>query len=149
MMADTPEEQFQAFVESLGTLSPEKLTKLYLKTRETRQKAQRAFDLQDAQFKAIIETCQNFLLKKADEQGVKGFKTDLGTTFTSESLKVSIADQQAFFDFVKESGDLDFFEKRVSSTHVKEYMDSHEGVAPPGLNLFTAREMRVRKASEK
>ena len=36
-------------------------------------------------------------------------------------MLASIADEKAFFDFVLEQGDLDFFERRIKVTHINEY----------------------------
>jgi hypothetical protein len=142
------EAQLQAFLANVSTFTVEQQTRIYIKTRETKAKATRAYDLQDARFKRIMECCENHLLKQADEMGVKGFATPDGTTYTAESSKITIADEAAFFDFVKTSGDLDFFEKRVSSRHVDEYTKL-TGSTPPGLNIFRERHMRVRKAADK
>lgn len=133
----------------IPTLSVEKMVKLFIKTRTAKSAAKKAFDEQEAEFNAILDTCENFMLKRADADGVTGFTTPYGTTYTAETTKISIADDAAFFDFVKKLGDLDFLERRVSTTHVADYTKAHEGAVPPGLNIFRERVMRVRKASEK
>ena len=142
-------EELAKFLALIPSLHIDKMVKLYVKTRGAKSVAQKAFDAQKAELDAILDACENQMFKQADAQGVTGFTTPFGTTYTAESKKISIADDSAFFDFVKQLGDLDFFERRVSSKHVDDYMKEHEGVAPPGLNIFRTREMRVRKASAK
>ncbi len=155
----------EEFLKIVPTLPVEKLVKLYIKTRTAKAAGQKAWDAQEAEFKKIMEACNNQMLKKADEDGVTGFNTPWGTTYTAETAKITIADDSAFFDFVKAAGDLDFFERRVSSKHVADYMKEQVAkaklagvpdeeaeklaVPPPGLNIFREREMRVRKAGEK
>lgn len=139
-------EQMLAMVH---TLSTEKLIKLYTRTRTAKSAAQKVFDEQDARFKRVMEACSNQLLRVAQEQGVTGFKTEFGTSYIAVDTKISIADAAVFYEFVKAENDLDFFERRVSSRHVEDYMKAHEGVAPPGLNIFRENVMRVRKAQEK
>ena len=133
----------------IPTLTNDKLVKLFIKTRASKSTAKKAFDEQDERFDRIMKACTNFMLKHAQADGVTGFKTDFGTTYTAVDTKISIADESAFFDFVKAQGDLDFFERRVSSRHVEDYMKANAGNAPPGLNIFRENVMRVRKVAEK
>lgn len=142
-------EELNKFLAVIPTLSIEKQVKLFIKTRTAKSAAKKVFDTQEAEFNAIQEACENSMLKKADADGVTGFTTPFGTTYTAETTKISIADDAAFFGFVKESGDLDFFERRVSTTHVAEYTRKNDGTVPPGLNIFRERVMRVRKAGDK
>ncbi|HDR9868528.1 TPA: hypothetical protein QDE31_37450 [Burkholderia cenocepacia] len=140
--------QLAAFLASLADMPVEKLVKLYVKTREAKAAATRVFDEQDAQFKAIMETAENYLLAAADREGVEGFRTEYGTTYTAVTHKISIADDTAFETFLRaQENPFLFFERRVSSKHVKDYMDNSGGAAPPGLNIFPERCMRVRKTA--
>lgn len=142
-------DALQKFLATIPALTVEKKVKLYLKLRQAKAAAQKVHDAQEAEFKLIMSTIENHMLADADKAGVNGFQTDFGTTYTAETKKISIADEGAFFAFVKSLGDLDFFERRVSSTHVDQFMKDNAGVTPPGLNIFRERVMRVRKAGEK
>lgn len=143
------QEKLTEFLNLVTDMEVNKLVETYIKFRTAKSAKKKEWDAEESQFNQIMSHCEAMMLKRADEQGVDGFKTPMGTTYTAETSKISIADDAAFFDFVKELGDLDFFERRVSSTHVADYMREHEGVAPPGLNIHRERVMRVRKASEK
>lgn len=139
----------EQFLKTIPSMSVEKRVKLYIKTRQAKSAAQKFFDEEKAQFEQIMDACQNTMLRDADAQGISGFTTPWGTTYAAEVPKFSIADDAAFYAFIKQLGDLDFFERRVSATHVQQYMEQNGGTLPPGLNLFRERVMRVRKASEK
>lgn len=147
-MPMTP-EQLQEFIAKIPELTVDKQIKLYVKAREAKSKAARAADLEAAQFDQIMKTAQNFMLRNAQQQGVEGFKSEWGTTYTAETTKISIADDTQFFGFVLDQKDLDFFERRVSSTHVEQFQKANPEVTPPGLNIFREKVMRVRKANEK
>lgn len=156
-------EELDNFIATIPELSVDKMVKLFIKVRAAKAAANKAADAVEAEFKQIMEACENYMLKAADKAGVTGFTTPFGTTYTGQTCKISIADDKAFFDFVLKSGDLDFFERRVSSTHVENYLKIKEAeaaqldtdearaavVPPPGLNIFRERVMRVRKAGEK
>lgn len=139
----------KAFLLTIPSMPVEKRVKLFIKTRAAKSAAAKEFKDQEAQFNEIMEACENSMLADADKQGITGFTTPFGTTYTAEVAKYSIADDSAFYTFVKDAGDLDFLERRVSSTHVAQWMEQNGGVLPPGLNVFRERVMRVRKAGEK
>lgn len=148
-----PKEQIDAFLATIPTMPAEKLLKLFLRTREASAAATRDYEEDKAQFRAIMDACENMMLAAADKQGVTGFKTDLGTTFTAETVKIGIADHGAFTGWLDslppDADKFGFFEQRVSSRRIEEYMKANGGAAPPGLNIFRERVMRVRKATEK
>lgn len=143
------EAELVKFLGTIDSMELDKLVKLFVKTRDAKSAAKKNFDAQESQFNQIMERCENLMLAKADESGVTGFNTPFGTTYIAETKKISIADDSAFYAFVTKEQDLDFFERRVSVAHVDAYMKEHEGVLPPGLNLFKERVMRIRKASAK
>lgn len=143
-------EQVKEFIATIPGMPVEKKVKLYLKMREAKAAETRLHEQKEAQFKQIMAAIENYLLADADKAGVKGFTTDFGTTYEAESVKISIADDTVFETFLREQDNpFLFFERRVSSTQVNNFMKLHEGAAPPGLNIFRERVMRVRKSSEK
>jgi hypothetical protein len=149
-MNTTEQERFEAFLASIAAMPVEKKVKLYVKTREAKSQGQKAWDVQEAQYKRLMEHIEHMLLKDADEKGVLGFKTEYGTTYTDETVKLSIADDTAFEAFLRtQEHPFLFFERRIAVGHVKNYMTATEGVLPPGLNAFRERVMRIRKATEK
>ena len=148
-MSKMDDAMLKAFLATIPTMSVEKRVKLFIKTRAAKSAAQKEFDEQEEQFKQIMQACEGSMLRDADAQGVTGFSTPWGTTYAAETAKYSVADENAFYTFVSTSGDLDFFERRVSSTHVQQWMEQNGGNLPPGLNSFRERVMRVRKASDK
>lgn len=146
-------EKLDAFIATIATMPTEKQIKLFLKMREASAAATRAYEEEKAQYRAVMDACENHMLAAADTQGVTGFKTELGTTYTAETAKITVADSAAFTAFLDalppDADRYGFFETRVSSRRIEDYMKANNGVAPPGLNIFRERVMRVRKASEK
>ena len=118
----------------------------FVALRDARATSNKEADQLDQAYKAALAAVEASLIADAQAQGVTGFKTEHGTTYLDERMLTSIADDNAFFTFVKEQGDLDFFERRVKVAHVKEWMDSNGGHLPPGLNVFRELTMKVRRA---
>lgn len=142
-------EALAAFIAQIKDLPVDKMVKLFVKTREAKSLATKAHDALDTEYKSIMEACENHMLAKADAAGVTGFTTPYGTTYSAETKKISIANDEAFFEFVLAQKELGFFERRVSSTMVDNYMKDNDGTAPPGLTIFREKTMRVRKAADK
>ena len=144
----TTEPSMDALLQAIPNMPVEKLVKLFVKTREAKSAANREAEAKEAEFNRIMEACENQMLKKADEAGVEGFKTPFGTTYTAIETKITIADHEAFENFVRLENDFGFFQARVSNKHVEEYMKKQGGEnPPPGLNMFRNRVMRVRKSA--
>lgn len=76
------------------------------------------------------------MLKRLQERGATQTKTEFGTAFIDEKMQAQIADEAAFQAFVKEIGDLDFYQKRIAVKHVKEYMKENGDSLPPGLSIY-------------
>jgi len=131
-------------------ISTDRLVKLFIKIRNARAAATREYEAKDTELKASLKLVEVELLRRAQESGVTGFAVNgVGTTYTNEEMHVSIGDDRAFFDFVRETGDLDFFERRVTVKHVKDYMETNKGELPPGLHIFRELRMRVRSDTKK
>lgn len=138
-------EKLAKLQETAAKATVEQRVARYVKLRDSRAAANKEADLLDRAYKQALEAIESTLIADAQAQGVTGFKTEVGTTYLDERMLTTIADDLAFFTFVKEQGDLDFFERRVKATHVKEWMDANNGVLPPGLNVFRELTMKVRR----
>jgi hypothetical protein len=147
------DEQLQKFLASVGQMPVEKRVKLYVRTRDARSEFTKAFEAQDQQYKAILEYIESSLLEQALREGVEGYRTPYGTTYVSEVARYSVGDDTAFTTFLdqlpEDESPYEFFERRISATHVKAYMEAHDGTLPPGLNQFREKVMRVRKSNGK
>lgn len=144
------EEELTALLLMCKTLPVDKQMKLYLKLRNGKSAITRHLEAVSDQYKLVMETIENHMLAQAQAQNVTGFNVaNVGTSYTAETKKITIADDNAFFKFVLDSGDLDFLERRVAVTRVDAYMKENPGTVVPGLNIFREKVMRVRKANEK
>jgi len=125
------------------------LVKIYVRIRDAKAAAKKEFDAKAVELEGKLLSIAAELKARAQAEGVEGFKTDFGTVFLTETMKTSCADWNAFGEFLKDHDPLEFMEKRISSTAVKEYMKQHEGMLPPGVSIFKEIEARVRRAGER
>lgn len=125
------------------------LVKIYVKIRDAKSAKKKSYDAEAADLDEKLAMVATELKARAQAEGVDGFKTGFGTVYLSETMKTSCADWFAFGEFLKTHDPLEFMERRVSSTAVKEFMKQNEGQLPPGVSIFKEIEARVRRAGEK
>lgn len=145
-----PVDELEAIKAKAAGMPVDKKMRLYLRLRDGKAAITKHLKAVEVQFDSLMTVLENQMLADADKAQVTGFKVQgVGTSYTAEVDKFSIADDAAFFKFVMQQADLGYLERRVSSTYVKEYMDQHGGQLPPGLNKFSERAMRIRKDGAK
>lgn len=124
--------------------SIDRLVKIFVKMRDKKSELMTEVKSITAQQEVIEEE----LLRLAHVMGTTGFKTEHGTTYMSEEVRFSMADDLTFMNWVKEHGEVELLERRVSVANVQEYMKDHEDQIPPGLNFFKQDRMKVRRSTK-
>lgn len=134
----------------MATVNTDRLVRVFLKIRSTLSADSKAWEMHKAHLKSQMKQIEVELLRRALAEGVDGYSVKgMGTTYINEEWHISIVDDPDFFEFIRESGDLDFFERRVSLKHLKAYQKLNKGMIPPGLRVFRENRMRVRASKKK
>jgi hypothetical protein len=95
-----------------------------------------------------MQKLESWIKEKADEDGVTSFKTTHGTAFLTTTDFANVADWDAVVEFVKQNDAWDMFEKRISKTAVRGYIDINKEV-PAGVNYGTRLDVNIRKPTKK
>ena len=99
-----------------------------------------------APLKAGLVTIETAMLKMMNDIGTDQLKvTGLGIVLPVEKVMPNCKDWQALWTHVAETGNFDLVARRLSSKHVKEFMDTHDGNLPPGVTIFVERGVSVRR----
>lgn len=86
-----------------------------------------------------------YLQLELNKQGVSSIAAKgVGTAFLQNVTSVTTEDWDATLQWIREHNLYEFLEKRVSKTVVQDYMESH-GEVPPGINVRTEVEVRIRR----
>ena len=118
----------------------------YLEIRDQVSQIEGAAKAQTDSLKAQLVTIERWLHQKMQEVGTDQFKAKgVGTAFVKESDFCSVADWNAVLDFVKEHDAWHLLTKGVSKTAVKEFIDSSDGIPPPGVNYGMKQEVQIRR----
>ena len=100
---------------------------------------------------ALIET-QNLLTTWLQDflatSGAQSIKTAQGTVYASTRYSASLADPQAFMDYVITNNAFDLMDRKANATAVRDFVETHKSL-PPGVNLNAIRTVGVRRASGK
>jgi hypothetical protein len=130
-------------------VTDDRLVAAYIKIRAAKAEVKREFD---ASLKVLDDQMTRVgaeLLRRLHERKSKQTATAVGTAFISETMSVTIADEDLFGSFCLQEQDTGFYQKRVKVEHLRAYMKDHEGKLPPGLNVFRELNINVRAASKK
>lgn len=99
------------------------------------------------------ETLEQLILKKlqltvGDQPEGKGkISTAYGTVFKTHFNSASLADPDAFMNYVIEAERYELLDRKANVTAVKEYMDTNDGDTPPGVKWTSTLRLGLHKAA--
>lgn len=124
---------------------PADIIQAMLTLREERSQLKKTFEEADRVLRKKYERGENWLLQHMLETGHDKFSAGGATVYTSRNSRVSIPDWNAFCDYVRETGQIDLLQKRVSSTNLKELMKDNP-TPPPGLAVEEVVAVNIRRS---
>lgn len=143
-------------------LTDSQLVSALRQLRDRRSELTKKYDEEYAKLTDGLNRIEVELLSRLNERGAESVRTDQGTFYIQTEVKPSCTDWDQFYIWVdaqrREKAEreaqglptimepMEFFEKRLSSKAVKAYMEMHEGLLPPAVNVMVNRVVRVRKA---
>lgn len=141
------------------------LTKLYLRLRATKDDVKRQASARLAPIDHGMAMLEAHFLAKMNEMQVDSLKNEAGTPYRSTRVSITVADNQAFVDFVLssalealpvaeaarekikqvivDSGQFALIEARASKSAVEAYLEETSEL-PPGLNRREEATVNVR-----
>lgn len=126
-------------------LSVEKLTGIFVKIRDRRAELAAAFKEEDEKLKAQQERIKDVLLDHCKEHEVDSVRTAKGVFYRTVKTRYWTSDWEQMRKFAVENDALDFFEKRLNQTAVRQFLEENPEHVPPGLNIDSKYEITVRK----
>lgn len=124
---------------------PQQVVDKMLALREQRAKLKKEFEEQDRKLREMYERGENWLLKHLQDTGHKSFKVDGATVFTKVNNRYSFGDWAAFSEWVKQTGEVELLQHRVSSTNMETFTKEN-GELPPGIKKDPVVSVNIRKS---
>ena len=103
----------------------------------------------DEQMKPVqdgIGAIKGAILAELQAQGVQNFKTDDGTAYQSTTMNVKVDNRADFLQFVQNGSKWDMVQVGVLKEPVKDWLDTHDGVPPPGVKVDFFTKCNIRRS---
>ena len=125
--------------------SIDKIVAVYIKIRSAKEDLTREYDDKIADLDEQMRVLKQKLLDISKETGVTSFKTDSGTAYRTIKNRYWTNDWESFYGFMREHGAMELLEKRIHQTNMREFLEDHPEVHPPGLNVDQEYEITIRR----
>ena len=123
----------------------EKLVKVYLKMNAKLTEMQTAFAAEEKKLVDQMAKVKTALLNYCKEQNVESVRTGEGLFFRGVKTRYWTNNWDAMGKFVVAHNVPDLFEKRLHQGNVKQFLEEHPDLLPPGLNVDSEYTITVRK----
>ena len=126
--------------------TPLELITAYIKYRDYTAAKQKALDDELKPYTEAMATISTAMLDVLNNSGADSIKTDAGTAYVSELDSMKVADRDALFDFVMQTGETQLLSAAVAKEAVRDYMAEHGGQLPPGVEKSSIRKVNFRRS---
>jgi hypothetical protein len=123
----------------------EKLVKIYLKMRGKHDELLQQFKQQEEALKNQMTKIKGALLDHCKEHNVESVRTTEGLFFRTTKQSYWTNDWESMGKFVVEHQAPELFEKRLHQGNVKQFLEEHPELLPPGLNVESQYSVTVRR----
>lgn len=113
--------------------------------REKRSQLKKEYEEQDRKLREQWDRGEAWLMKHMQDTGHKSFKVDGATVYTSTKSRYKVPDKDAFKQYLKQTGNLDLVQLRVSETNMREVVEE-SGELPPGVTSEEIISVNIRKS---
>lgn len=117
----------------------------YIALRDHKSKLDAEHKARVAEIDAQMTNAENFLLNHLNESGLDRVGVSAGTVFAQVKTMPSFENKEATMEYIKQSGNVELLQSRLSSTAVKEFMDANNQQLPPGVKIMTERTVTIRR----
>ena len=121
------------------------LIEKYIKLRDKKAEMKAAFDASVADVDAYMKRCEQAIMAHLDKNGVDSVGTPNGTAFKSTTTSATVADKEAFLNYVRTTEAWPLMDVRASKTAIAEFVAETQDL-PPGINWRAETVVRIRRS---
>jgi hypothetical protein len=126
-------------------ISVEKLVKVYIKMRDKHTEMLHEFQEQEKDIKAKMAKVKAALLEHCKEHNVDSVRTGEGLFFRTVKQNYWTSDWESMGKFIIENNAPDLLEKRLHQGNMKQFLEEHPDLLPPGINVDSEYSVTVRR----
>ena len=123
----------------------EKLVKVYLKMNAKLSELKAAFEAEEKALKEQMVRVKSALLEHCKEHNVESVRTAEGLFYRGVTTRYWTNDWESMGKFVVEHNVPELLEKRLHQGNVKQFLETHPDLLPPGLNVDSEYTITVRR----
>lgn len=123
----------------------EKLVKVYLKMKQKRAEITAAFNEEDEKIKTQMDKVKAALLDYCKEQNLESVRTTEGLFYRTVKTSYWTSDWESMGKFIVEHEVPELLEKRLHQGNMKQFLEEHPDLLPPGLNVDSEYTITVRR----
>jgi hypothetical protein len=123
----------------------EKLVKIYIKMREKHAEMSHEFKEKESALKTQMEKVKAALLEFCKENEIDSVRTAEGLFFRTVKQSYWTNDWEAMGKFIVEHQAPELLEKRLNQGNMKQFLEEHPDLLPPGLNVDSQYSVTVRR----
>jgi phage host-nuclease inhibitor protein Gam len=120
---------------------------LYIQMRDKKAQMKADFEASIAPLNEKMDKLEAKLLDVFNKTGMDSVKTEFGTAYATTRTTASVADREAFMEYVKANEEWALLEVRTSKTAVEQYRAANDNDLPPGVNLREERVVNIRRSA--
>lgn len=123
----------------------EKLVRVYLKMNATLTEMRHAYEEQEKALKEKMATVKSALLEHCKEHNVDSVRTGEGLFYRSVKTNYWTSDWDSMRKFIVENQVPELLHERIHQTNMKQFLEEHPDLLPPGLNVDSEYTITVRR----
>lgn len=127
------------------TTNVKDLVDRYVKLRDKKAQIEAEHKTQLAPINGMLDKIEGVLLQKFQEVGVDSMKTEAGTAYIATKTSVSVADWDAYFEFIKQNDAWHMLNRSANKTAVEDFRSANDEL-PPGINYSAVHTLNVRRS---
>lgn len=127
-------------------ITADKLVSIYIKLRDKRAQALKAFEELDTELKTQQDMVSGKLQEMLKEIGADNIKTKHGTVTRTIKTRYWTSDWASMFQFIKDNDAMYLMEQRIHQTNIKKFLEENPDQLPIGLNSDSRYTVSVRKS---
>lgn len=126
-------------------ISLSKLVKVYLKMKAKRDEITAAFKEEEEAIKSQMDLVKKALLEYCKTSGNESVRTTEGLFYRTTRQSYWTSDWESMNKFILEHQVPELLEKRIQQTNMRQFLEEHPDLLPPGLNVDKEFSITVRR----
>jgi hypothetical protein len=126
-------------------ISLSKLVKVYLKMKTKRSELKAKYTEDDEAISTQMDMVKKALLQHCKDTGVDSVRTEEGLFYRTTRQSYWTSDWESMGKFILEHKVPELLEKRIQQTNMKQFLEEHPELLPPGLNVDSEYTITVRR----